>query len=572
MSLAPAHMGDLPSATAADGTAFKFGSGTAGARREAFGAVMRLLILENQRLRKTFRPNGETVSIGSDQACQVHLPDPRIGKHQADLQLDDDGNWWLEVHESVTPTCLNRAVQRARTKLRHADEIEIGDFAIKFYVESDRTPEALRHERMQALSKSRDDNLPLDTIIHKDEPELRIPADLPTAMAQFHFNLATVDSVGAALVPILDFTRRAFHGSKAWIGVRPPEQRDFEWTLAVSESGRPCVRPSYSTLLEPRCMVGGQNLCVPLVPLAGVRSAMAAALLIDGQTLGMLYVETTDANFPYGECDLMALAVVARGAAARLSALLQGAAAQRSATITTEQFIARQTQNAVTISAVPTFEGLSAAAYRYAGETTCSDFYDILATRNRRAAVLIAKIEADLLNMPRYFAELRAAFRAAALYQEAPHTFCRALNWLLCNTDGNRIHLMVAQIDPASGAVDYCIAGRRVHSGRFADDGSAQLIRLVGYPPVGLERAPAYELHQLALEPGQSLLICTDGVKKAVDRDGRPFGISGIEDEVRDGLGDTPSHVLRDFAADLADYVEGGGHPEDVTAVLIRRN
>jgi serine phosphatase RsbU (regulator of sigma subunit) len=298
---------------------------------------------------------------------------------------------------------------------------------------------------------------------------------------------------------------------------------------------------------------------------------MAAPLHGDQATLGMIYIESASADLQYGEAELMALAGIARAASTRIDALMHGAAVQRAATITTEHAIARQTQDAVTISAIPTIDGLQAAAYRHLGESSCTDYYDIVAMRDKRCAIVVAKIEADLLNTPRFFAELRAAFRYAALYQEAPHTFCRALNWLLFNQHRNNIHMMVAQIDPATGKVDYCITGRRVHTGRIGDDGDGELVRLAGFPPVGIERAPAYELNQIVLESGQSLLICTDGAKTAVNREGQPLGIGGIEEEVCDGLGDTPGHVLRDFAADLHDYIDGGRHPEDVTAVLVRK-
>src|SRR5262245_52630614 len=98
---------------------------------------MRLMILENRRLRKTLQPGPGAISIGSSPDCGVHLPDNRIGSHQASLSQDNEGIWWLEVLDTSVPTCLNRSVQKTKAKVRHADEIELGSFSIRLLIETD---------------------------------------------------------------------------------------------------------------------------------------------------------------------------------------------------------------------------------------------------------------------------------------------------------------------------------------------------------------------------------------------------------------------------------------------------
>src|SRR5215470_12990861 len=108
---------------------------------------MRLMILENRRLRKTLQPGPGIISIGSSPTCGVHLPDSRIGAHQASLSQDNDGIWWLEVLDTSVPTCLNRAVQKTKAKVRHADEIELGAYAIRLLIETDAEREEAQRQR-----------------------------------------------------------------------------------------------------------------------------------------------------------------------------------------------------------------------------------------------------------------------------------------------------------------------------------------------------------------------------------------------------------------------------------------
>ncbi len=534
---------------------------------------MKLLVIQDNQLRRTVRAAGGRLAIGSDPSCDVHLPDPKLLKHQASLALDETGNWWLEVQDPSVPTCLNRAVQKARAQLKHADEIEIGPFALRFYLDPAATAEERRTQRVQKLEKQLKDTLPLDTIIRKDDDRLTLPAIAVTQTADLLAELRRYASVGDLLLPVLNRLIHDFNGSKAWMGIRKPNAREFDWVLGSKGGTQPCKRPSYSQMFESRCLCGRQHLCAPHVPVAGIASAMAAPLVgRDRDVLGMVYVETASGGTRYDDDAFMRFSAVAQIVATRVHDLLISISEHEAETVSTELELARALQSSLTVDALPEVAGLQAAAYRLAGADTCSDYYDIVATRTKKVLAVVAKVEADPLTRLRYLGELRAAFRYAALYQEAPHTFLRALNWLLLNNAGNSIHLMIAEVDPSNGLVQFCIAGRRVHTGRISPNGDGELIPLAGAPPVGADRGAVYELREMTLEEGQALLIVTDGAKTTLNRDGAALGIGGAEEAVCDGLGDTPAHVLRDFAADLADYVDGGAHPEDLTVALVRRD
>ena len=533
---------------------------------------MKLLVIQDRQLRRTVRAAGGRLAVGSDPTCDVHLPDPKLLKHQASLAQDDEGHWWLEVQDASVPTSLNRAVQKARARLKHADEIELGPFALRFYLDAMAVDER-RAQRVQKLDKQLKDTLPLDTLIRKDDAALTIPAAVVSQSADLLAHLQRFPSVGDILLPVLNHLVHEFTATKAWIGIRKTGSRDFDWVLGTAGGNQPCKRPSYSQMFESRCLCGRQHLCAPRVPVAGIESAMAAPLVgRDHDVLGMIYVESETGGIRFDDASLMAFSATAQIIATRVFDLLADVADHQTVTISTELELARALQSALTVDALPEVNGIEAAAYRLAGAESCSDYYDFVATRNKTMLTVVAKVDADPLTRLRFLGELRAAFRYAALYREAPHTFLRALNWLLLNDAGNSIHLMVAEINPASDRVQFCIAGRRVHTGRIFPNGDSELVRLAGAPAAGTQRGAAYELREMTLESGQALLICTDGFKTAINGEGAAMGIGGTEAAICDGLGDTPSHVLRDFAADLGDYVDGGAHPEDVTVALVRRD
>ncbi len=207
---------------------------------------MRLMILEERKLRDTFRASTGTVSIGSDAGCDIHLPDPRLGKRHLEITRDSEGIWWLDVRESSVPTCLNRSVQKTRAKLRHADEIEIGSFSIRFLTESDQSREELQHQRLLALTKHHGESLPLGTILLKENADLTISREHLEQFTLLTIRLSQVEALGDAMAPVLRAMARTFEARRAWIGVRKSGRGDFDWTLGQSAQGQPCVRPPFS--------------------------------------------------------------------------------------------------------------------------------------------------------------------------------------------------------------------------------------------------------------------------------------------------------------------------------------
>ena len=533
---------------------------------------MHLMILENQRLRNTLRTNGGTVTVGSDPKCHVHLPDPRLGKHQVSLSQDDDGIWWLEVLDHALPTSLNRAIQKSRAKLRHADEIEIGSFSLRFFIDSDRSREELQHERLVALTKRHGETLPLGAIILKENDDMSVSREQLEQMTLLAMRISQAESVGDTLAAPLRALLRTFDAKRAWAAVRKGERGEFDWMLGLSRKGKPCPRPSFSNTTQPRCLDYSQHLCIPDVPVEGVGSAMSVPLVGQTGNIGMLYIENDKGDEPYDETSLNVFKALGSCIAMPIETVMRQSMAIRRAAAQTELTIARATQDALMPNALPTWDKLQVAAYRHMGSRRCCDFYDIVQLRDKTAAIILAKLQVDLHALPRYLSELRAAFRLAALYSEAPHLFARAVNWILYAPESNnRIDLAAAWVCPQTGQVQHSFAGNHVVGGRIHADGTCEMIQSEATPAIGQTRAPTFESKTFTLAVGDSLVMATDGVESAKNPQAETFGLEGLKDNLCDGLGDTPSHVLNELATDLSDYVTGGENPDDSTVVLLRR-
>ncbi len=533
---------------------------------------MRLMILENRRLRTTLRANAENLTIGSSPECAIHLPDPTISAHQANLLKDEDGGWWLEIVDTSVPTILNRAVQKTRAKLRHADEIEMRTFAIRLFMESEKSRDELQRERMLALTKKHGESLPLETLTQKAEDPITVSRELLEQLSILTVRLEQMESIRDILTPLLRSILRTLDGRRAWVGIRRQPDGDFDWTLGLDDRGQPTDRPPFSERMQLRCLAHTQYLCCPTAPAAGVRSAMAVPLVCQSGNLGMFYVENEAADQPYNEEALHAFSALACTVAMPIENVLRQTVSKQRAIVATQQTVARTTQDSLTPKALPLWENLQIAAYRHMGTSRCCDIYDIIQLRDKTASLIVARFELNEAHLPRHFAELRAMFRAAALYSEPPHLFARALNWLLYEPEAERgIHAAMAWLNPDSGKVQYCIAGDDVRLAAIRGDGNCDICTADGMPAIGVSRAPTYDARTIELSQGDSLVLATGGVLTAQNRDGEVFGWDNLHDTLCDGLGAAPGATLSELDSDLNDFISEGECPEDITLIMAQR-
>lgn len=529
---------------------------------------MRLMILEDKQLRATFRATSGEVSIGSSAQCGVRLPDPRIGLHHAKLMQDEDGAWWMEVVDFSVPTSLNRTIVKGRAKLRHADEIEVSPFSIRFFIESEKSREELQRERLVELTRRHGQSLPLGTLVQKSDDPVTMRKEQIEQAILLAVRLEQVESVRDLLVPILRALLRGFEGRRAWIGLRPCDTGTYECSLGLTHTGQPCERPAFAEKMETRCLSNTQYLCCPETPAAGLHSAMAAPLVCESGTLGMVYLENDPTDPAYTEADFSAFCALACCVAMPVGNVLRQSAAKRKAVVATQTTIARATQDALTLKALPQWEQLQVAGYRYMGERCC-DLYDVVQLRDKTASLIVARLNVDDTLLARHLAEVRTMFRAAALYSEAPHLFARALNWLLYDAETPRaIDLVTGWINPVSGKGQFCVAGAGVRLALAHADGRCDVVSAEGLPGIGRTKAPAYEPHVVQLQDGDTAALATAGIETACNAKGDAFGYAGLEDALGDGLGAVPGHVLSELATDLTEFLSGGQCREDVTVVL----
>jgi len=542
---------------------------------------MRVLILERGQLMSHYETQSGPIRIGSSNGNHVHIPDGKISPHQATIESDNAGAWWLTINDLMRPTIVNRSIVKDRVQLQQRDEIELGQFTLRVFVEPDTDPlfspavsgEAW-HKRMVNVTRSHGDNLPLGTILARHDKPVTLARELLEQFSLLGMRIERLGTAQEVMTPVLRAMLRAFGGKRAWIGLRKASRGDFNFQAGLDSKAAPIVRPATSLLMQERCLDGGQYLCVPNIAHDGLGAAMGAPLVYESTHIGMIYVENDAADPPYDECSLDQFSALACCVAMPIGDVMRRTAVARQAVLNHELAVARDVQDVLTPHALPHWEHLHVAAYRYPGNQSACDFYDIVQLKDKSASLLVARITAQGAHLPRFMAEVRAAFRMSAIHSDSPAVLIRALNWLLLTGDNTRfIDAAAVNIasDGASGS--YCIAGQRVLLGRIHSGGGCECLEAPAAPAIGQIRQVHYEGHAFQLEKGDTVVIASDGANAAANSAGAMFGVEAMHDSLCDGVGNAPGQVLHEFDEDLREFLANGGKAgEDITVLLARRS
>ncbi|MFD8202695.1 SpoIIE family protein phosphatase [Streptomyces sp. NPDC059701] len=170
----------------------------------------------------------------------------------------------------------------------------------------------------------------------------------------------------------------------------------------------------------------------------------------------------------------------------------------------------------------PQIPGVNLAA-RYVptggGLQVGGDWYDMIPLPRGRFALVIGDVQGHDVRAAGLMGQLRIALRAYAseghrpdaVLSRASHFFHSLVDSAEDSDDPRFATCFYAEVDPATGVVESARAGHLEPVVRMTD-GTALILATEGGLPLGVDPDSDYPTSRLALEPGDTLMLCTDGL------------------------------------------------------------
>ncbi|MGW2181016.1 ATP-binding SpoIIE family protein phosphatase [Streptomyces sp. NPDC001732] len=252
----------------------------------------------------------------------------------------------------------------------------------------------------------------------------------------------------------------------------------------------------------------------PLASTFGRRSWAFLPLIVAGRTMGA-WMAGFRHPVSFSPDERSVLTTVARMLAQALA---------RAGVAETERELSLGLQRSMMPSLGPDIPGMTVAA-RYiptgGGLQVGGDWYDMIPLPNGRIALVIGDVQGHDVRAAGLMGQLRIALRAYAAEGHRPDAvLSRASRFLSGLTDayedgettGPRFATcLYAEADPETGTLDIARAGHPDPVVTTAD-GTALIRQTEGGLPLGVEADADYPTSRLTLEPGETIMLCTDGL------------------------------------------------------------
>ena len=124
-------------------------------------------------------------------------------------------------------------------------------------------------------------------------------------------------------------------------------------------------------------------------------------------------------------------------------------------------------------------------------------------------------------------------------------------------------------VDPATGDVSYANAG---HNPPFLVRANGEYSMLMGGgPPLGIMPTAPYEQESAKMEPGDVLVLYSDGVTEANNPEGEEFGEDRFGQLLSENRAKTAREIVDAVNLALVEWVAGAPAADDITMVVAKR-
>lgn len=558
--------------------------------------------------------SGDRIVVGRHPTCQIVLDNAAVSRHHAQI-LDSHGNYYLEDLRSRNGTQLNGSTIRGRTELADGDQIKLCDYVFQFMLTSvtsvpatttagprlrpreagretldsgvipaaPETDEAVPGASLESSSIiSRVEADSIQTIRLNVRPEVKLKAILEISQL-----LSRVLQVDAVLPLILDALFKIFPQAE-WGFVLLKEPESGRLAVRCSKSRRTDeddLVPLSLTIVE-QAMNGGQAILSAdalrdsrfsksesLLDLQ-IRSVMCSPLMdISSQPLGVIQITTRDLGQQFSNDDLDLLAAVSSQCARALenATLHETLLAQRE--VDRELEFATQVQLGFLPSEAPRLEGYEFADYYDPAHRVGGDYFDYIRLPNGNLAITLGDVAGKGVPAALLMARLHASARYHLLSAGSAADAMSSLNSEIATGGlGFRfITLVLLVIDPTRHIVSIANAGHLPPLLRDKHGSIRQVGQEKSGMPLGVLAQQNYQEFQLQIEPGDTLLLFTDGVTEAMDAEQHIFGRARLEQ----ALAQAPSpvtEVIPYVVDEVEQYLDDRHQRDDMCLVAVRRD
>ncbi len=526
-------------------------------------------------------------TIGRSARSDVCIPDAFASRLHAEVRKEGD-SYWLQDLGSANGTRYNGIPVKSSTPLSSGGEIQIGETTIIFDEEklSNISSSTLITDGTDALDPSKTISFQLRRLPTSEllQGQASSRNELLGLISKVGVALLSSTGLDETLNQVASLVFEAVPAERCVIMLR--DENDGSMKIRIAR-----IRGKDETIEEVRVsrtvmdevLKNGKSVLTAdaqhdprfasqTMSLSGVRSVLAVPLSVDERNIfGLIYADSPTYEATFSEEHLNILTTLASVASIRVeNATLLEERLDRER-LEHELELATEIQQRFQPAGPPElkgyeFQGISFSCYEIGG-----DYYDFIERHDGRMLIALGDVSGKGTAAALLMSSLHAAIHAQVSTQSSLPDIVTSVNrYLADNTPANRfVTLFVAELDPSTGTLNYINAGHNPPLiGRC--NGSIEQLSSGGFP-LGIIPTAEFELGQMQLEPGEALVIYSDGVSEANNLEGEEFGLDRLADVIKVNLAASASGLRDRVESALSSFTKTAPANDDITLVIVKR-
>lgn len=536
--------------------------------------------------------DADKVVLGRNPDCHVVITGTAVSRAHAHI-VRVQGKFFIEDMKSRNGTFVNNTQIAGPTQLANNDRIKICDFMCTFHdgPPAKPLPDHFRPEEpgeqeegggggigpVEAAVSHSSSHMILET---QPKEKIRMLLEITTNLSKtleldslmpriveslFHLFkqadrcfIILQDEATKKLIPKVIKTRRAQDESNARFSRRIVNQCMDDVQAILSEDATSDSRFAMSQSIAD----------------FRIRSVMCAPFVSqEGKGFGVIQLDTQDRTKKFTQDDLKLL----MGVAAQASVALENAKLHEDLLVrerlSRDLELAREVQRGFLPMSLPAIAGYEFFAHYESAQHVGGDYYDFIPLPQGKLAIMLGDVAGKGVPAALMMAKISSDARFSMLTEPTAAAAVVKLNDLMhqAGLTDRFVTLAVAVLDPTTHKVTFVNAGHPspliCRAGGAVEEATS--IQVTGLP-IGVMEGYAYESAEIALQPGESVLVFSDGVTDAMDVNNNQFTVKGIHNALQG-----PKHAPKEIGERLLKLVKqhaaGRSQHDDLTLVSFGR-
>jgi len=525
--------------------------------------------------------------VGRGDQADVSIEDPTLSRRHASITLGTRGCVITDLR-SGNGTFVNQNRIREATPLKHGDHLRLGSLVVEY-----QDPEPSQSSEGALISSVRllDDVQPVLQTMGADDAVALLSQNQKQSVDQLRKRLQLVYDVGGAIGQVLDEDSLLPLILDKLFDVFPQAGRGFVMVydatgelvpkaarlrsgvtteIAVS---RTLIRDAVENrrgILSADASQDERFSMQRTIQTLKIRSVVCVPMIANNEVVGVIHLDSGEAaSEPFDKDDMALLLGIAGQAALAISNARLHQRMLNQQLIEQDLMLAKRIQMRFLPSEVPAVEGYDFHDGYVAALEVGGDYYDYIELSPHHLGIAVGDVSGKGVSGALYMAKLSSDVRYHAAGQTDPAVIMTRVNHALTRDleEGMFVTIAFLLLNVETHMLSVASAGHPAPYVRRAD-GNVIALPVPRNPPVGASSKSVVTQVPFQLEPGDTIVIFTDGVTEAMNAAKQLYGDQRLIAAIRESDG-TSSGIINNILRTVKEFA--GGHPQsdDITLVSL---